>query len=291
MAEITGTLRGRARHMHPQDIVTGDDDSAETTATGSSMFAVYADSLDADDPLTGLALGDRPEPGTAPAGWTVVTVRASALNHHDLWSRRGVGSTPDRLPMILGTDAAGVDPDGNEVVVHAVISDPTTGSATRRSTRNRSLLSERHQGTLAQRVAVPRRNLVPKPAALSFEEAVCRPTAWLTAYRMLFSQARSPRDPRSWSRGRRGVATALIALGAAAGRSVWVTSQTIRTGRPRNRARCRRGLRVRRTPTRAGGRRHGDGGCGDVAALVAIASPGRNRRALRATGGRSAETN
>ena len=42
----------------------------------------------------------------------------------------------------------------------------------------------------AEKVVVPRRNLVPKPASLSFEEAACLPTAWLTAYRMLFTQGR-----------------------------------------------------------------------------------------------------
>jgi NADPH:quinone reductase-like Zn-dependent oxidoreductase len=188
------------------------------------MFAVYADSLDADDPLTGLALGHRPEP-EAPDGWVVVTVRACALNHHDLWSLRGVGLSSERLPMILGCDAAGVDAAGNEVVVHAVISDPDwLGDET--LDPDRSLLSERYQGTLAEQVAVPRRNLVPKPSALSFEEAACLPTAWLTAYRMLFTQAGvSPGSTVLVQGAGGGVATALIALGAAAGARVWVTSR------------------------------------------------------------------
>ena len=71
--------------------------------------------------------------------------------------------------------------------MHAVISDPSwTGDET--LDPKRSLLSERYQGTFAERVAVPRRNVVPKPASLSFEEAACLPTAWLTAYRMLFTR-------------------------------------------------------------------------------------------------------
>ena len=57
--------------------------------------------------------------------------------------------------MILGCDAAGLDEDGNEVVVHAVVGDPAPGTATRRWTRG-GLLSERYQGTFAERVAVPR---------------------------------------------------------------------------------------------------------------------------------------
>ena len=71
------------------------------------MFAATAVSLDADDPLSGLELGERPEP-KAPDGWVIVTVKATALNHHDVWSLRGVGLPADRLPMVLGCDAAGV---------------------------------------------------------------------------------------------------------------------------------------------------------------------------------------
>src|SRR5579864_6943323 len=125
------------------------------------MLAAFASTIDADDPLSGLTVGERPEP-EPPPGWTTVTVRAASLNHHDLWSLRGVGLPEDRLPMILGCDAAGIDEDGREVIVHSVISqDDWRGDET--LDPRRSLLSERHQGTLAERVAVPRRNLVPKP--------------------------------------------------------------------------------------------------------------------------------
>src|SRR4051794_20163758 len=151
------------------------------------MLAVYAASIDPADPLAGLVVGERPDP-VVPDGWTTVTVRAAALNHHDVWSLKGVGLPADRLPMILGCDAAGLDEAGNEVVVHAVISDPGwAGDET--LDPDRSLLSERYPGVLAERVAVPRRNVVPKPPSLSFEQAACLPTAWLTAYRMLFTQS------------------------------------------------------------------------------------------------------
>src|ERR687895_1724711 len=90
----------------------------------------------------------------------------------------------------------------------------------------RSLLSERHQGTLAERVAVPRRNLVPKPAALSFEEASCLPTAWLTAYRMLFVKAGvQPGDTVLVRGGGGGGASAAVVLARHAGLRVWVTSR------------------------------------------------------------------
>ena len=188
------------------------------------MFAVYAETFSSDDPLSGLRLGERPDP-VAENGWTTVDVKATALNHHDLWSLRGVGLKEDALPMTLGCDAAGLDQDGNEVVVHAVVSDPSwTGDET--LDPKRSLLSERYQGTFADKVVVPRRNVVPKPASLSFEEAACLPTAWLTAYRMLFVQGGlRPGESVLVQGAGGGVATALIALARAGGLRVYATSR------------------------------------------------------------------
>jgi NADPH:quinone reductase-like Zn-dependent oxidoreductase len=188
------------------------------------MFAVYAEGFSTEDPLSGLVVGERPDP-VAPDGWTTVTVKAASLNHHDLWSLRGVGLREDALPMTLGCDAAGYDEDGNEVVVHAVVSDPSwTGDET--LDPKRSLLSERYQGTFADKVVVPKANIVPKPASLSFEEAACLPTAWLTAYRMLFAQGRlKPGDTVLVQGAGGGVATALIALAHAGGLRVYATSR------------------------------------------------------------------
>jgi NADPH:quinone reductase-like Zn-dependent oxidoreductase len=188
------------------------------------MFAVYAEGFSKEDPLSGLVLGERPDP-VAPDGWTTVTVKAASLNHHDLWSLRGVGLREESLPMILGCDAAGHDEDGNDVVVHAVISDPHwRGDET--LDPKRSLLSERFQGTFADKVVVPRSNVVPKPASLTFEEAACLPTAWLTAYRMLFSQGNlKPGDTVLVQGAGGGVATALIALAHAGGLKVYATSR------------------------------------------------------------------
>ena len=188
------------------------------------MFAVYAESFSSDEPLSALTVGERPDP-VAPDGWTTIDVKAASLNHHDLWSLRGVGLKQDALPMILGCDAAGLDEDGNEVVVHAVVSDPSwTGDET--LDPKRSLLSERYQGTFADKVVVPRRNVVPKPASLSFEEAACLPTAWLTAYRMLYTQGGlKPGDSVLVQGAGGGVATALIALGRAGGLRVYATSR------------------------------------------------------------------
>jgi NADPH:quinone reductase-like Zn-dependent oxidoreductase len=188
------------------------------------MFAVYADRLEPDDPLAALQLGERPAP-EVPDGWARVRLRAMSLNHHDLWSLQGVGLRADRLPMILGCDGAGLDDDGNEVVVHAVVSSPDWRDDETLDP-GRSLLSERYAGTFADQVVVPRRNLVPKPAGLTFEEAACLPTAWLTAYRMLFTRSGLPPGSTVLVQGAGGgVSTALVALGSAAGYRVWVTSR------------------------------------------------------------------
>jgi NADPH:quinone reductase-like Zn-dependent oxidoreductase len=188
------------------------------------MFAVTCTRIDPDNPLAGLRLGEHPEP-KLPDGWTTVTVKATALNHHDLWTLKGVGIREDRLPVVLGCDAAGVDEEGNDVIVHAVIGTPVNGDET--LDPKRSLLSERYDGTFAEKVAVPRGNLVPKPAELSFEEAACLPTAWLTAYRMLFDKAGLEPGSTILVQGAGGgVATALIAIGRAAGYRVWATSRS-----------------------------------------------------------------
>jgi NADPH:quinone reductase-like Zn-dependent oxidoreductase len=187
--------------------------------------AVYASEIDPDNPLAGLEIGERPEP-EVPAGWTTVTVKAASLNHHDLWSLRGVGLGRERLPMILGCDAAGFDEEGNEVVVHSVITDDSWRDDETLDPR-RSILSERYQGTFADEVAVPRRNVLPTPPELSFDEAACLPTAWLTAYRMLFTRAQlAPGSTVLVQGSSGGVATAVIVLATAAGIRVWATGRT-----------------------------------------------------------------
>lgn len=185
---------------------------------------MYADSMSASSPLDGLVVGERPDP-VPPDGWTTVEVKAASLNHHDLWSLRGVGLREETLPMILGCDAAGLDEDGNEVVVHAVISDPAWSGDETLDPR-RSLLSERYQGTFAERIVVPRANVVPKPPSLSFAEAACLPTAWLTAYRMLFVRGGlRPGETVLIQGAGGGVATALITLARAGGLRVLATSR------------------------------------------------------------------
>jgi NADPH:quinone reductase-like Zn-dependent oxidoreductase len=186
------------------------------------MFAAYAAHIDRDQPLNGLELGERPAPEARP-GWTTVNVRAASLNHHDLWSLRGVGLGEEALPMILGCDAAGTDENGDDVVVHSVIGQTGHGVG---PGEKRSILTEKYQGTFAEQVTVPSWNVLPKPKELSFAEAACLPTAWLTAYRMLFTNAGvRPGDSVLVQGAGGGVATAALVLGKAAGLRMYATSR------------------------------------------------------------------
>ncbi|WP_370947869.1 zinc-binding dehydrogenase [Amycolatopsis sp. cg5] len=189
------------------------------------MFAVYASAPNAEKPLESLVVGERPDP-EVPDGWVRVAVKAASLNMHDLWTLRGVGIKPEQFPMILGCDGAGVLDDGSEVVLHAVVNAPGwQGDDT--LDPKRTLLTEKHQGTFADYVIVPKRNVIPKPAGLSFSEAATMGTAWLTAYRMLFVKSGlRPGQTMLVQGASGGVSTALIQLGRAAGFRVWVTGRS-----------------------------------------------------------------
>lgn len=190
------------------------------------MLAAYAAALRPDAPLEGLVVGERPEP-EGRTGWAVLPVVAAGLNHHDLWSLRGVGLPEERLPMTLGCDAVVRHPEQGEVVVLPVVAGTPGWSGDITLDPRRSLLSELHQGTLAELVAVPEGHWVPKPDHLSAVEGAALSTSWLTAYRMLFRNADvRPGDTVLVQGAGGGVATALVQLGAAAGLTVWVTSRS-----------------------------------------------------------------
>lgn len=185
------------------------------------MFAVYASHAEPNDPLAALVVGEQPDP-EVPDGWIVVDVKAASVNHHDVWTLKGVGITADRFPMILGCDAAGLDEAGNEVVIHSVIGQGPDETLDPK----RTLLSELHPGTFAERVAVPAANVIPKPAELTWAEAACLPTAWLTAYRMLTTRGQVQPGETVLIQGvGGGVATAATTLAKALGARVWVTSR------------------------------------------------------------------
>ncbi|MDD2819271.1 MAG: zinc-binding dehydrogenase [Candidatus Nanopelagicales bacterium] len=189
------------------------------------MFAVYASGINADEPLSVLSVGEI-DPLPTPEDWVTVNVKAVSLNHHDLWALKGQALSADQAPMILGTDAAGITEDGREVIVHGVIGDPAKGRGDETLDPKRSLLSEVYSGAMATQVRVPARNLIDKPAELSFEQAACLPTAWLTAYRMLVTKSGAQAGDLVLVQGAAGgVASAAIVLAKALGMRVWATSR------------------------------------------------------------------
>jgi NADPH:quinone reductase-like Zn-dependent oxidoreductase len=194
------------------------------------MHAIYANGISTDDPLSVLAIGEV-EPKPTPEDWVDVEVKAMSLNHHDIWALKGQALRAEQVPMILGTDAAGIGPDGSPVVVHAVIGDSARAEGDETLDPKRSLLSEIYPGTFAERVRVPSRNLIPLPEGMDFAQAACLPTAYLTAYRMLATKSQTkPGDTVLIQGAGGGVATAAIVLAKAMGLRVWVTSRDAAKG-------------------------------------------------------------
>jgi NADPH:quinone reductase-like Zn-dependent oxidoreductase len=172
-----------------------------------------------------LVLEEVPDPVPA-AGEVLVRLRASALNHLDIWIRKGLPSVPK--PRILGADGAGVvealgagvagfEP-GQPVVLNPGI-DAGHGAI--------HVIGEHGDGTNAELVAVPATNLYPIPDGLSFEEAAAFPLVFETAYRMLVTKARlQPGEwVLLWGIGS-GVSTAGLAIAKALGGRTIVTSSS-----------------------------------------------------------------
>ena len=103
---------------------------------------------------------------------TLVEVKACALNHLDVFVRRGMPGVHTALPHISGGDIAGIDTEtGRRVLVDPLVPEGAIGENT--------------QGGLADAVAVPRENLIPLPDDVSYEEAAALPIAYGTAWKML----------------------------------------------------------------------------------------------------------
>lgn len=190
------------------------------------MRAAIAVSQNMENPLLGLSIGDAPIPELR-EDITKVKVIASSLNPHDVWTLRGVGHPAERIPMVLGCDAAGITEDGEEVIVHPVFGNPARGYGDITLDPARHLLSEVLSGGLAEYVAVPSYSLVPKPQWLSFEQAAALPIAWGTAYRMLFTRAGLSAGDKVLVQGASGgVASAAIALAKTARATVFVATRS-----------------------------------------------------------------
>lgn len=191
------------------------------------MFAVYATHAAPDDPLSALSIGDMPEP-TVPDGWVRVKVSHASLNRHDLFTLRGISGHPQGItyPMILGNDAVGTLDDGTSVVIYPMMgSDDWRGDETLDPQWH--IPSEFIHGTFADYAVVPKRNAIPLPNGLLPLHTSVLGTAWLTAYRALFTKSGLRAGETVLIQGTTGgVATALIQLGRAAGFEVWATSRT-----------------------------------------------------------------
>jgi NADPH:quinone reductase-like Zn-dependent oxidoreductase len=200
------------------------------------MFAVYATHAAPEDPLSALEIGERPEPDV-PAGWVRVKVSHASLNRHDLFTLRGLSGHPEgiRYPIILGNDAAGTLDDGTPVIIYPVMGgEDWRGDETLDPRWH--IPSEFVHGTFADYAVVPRRNAIALPENLSPLHAAVLGTAWLTAYRALFTRSGlRPGETVLVQGATGGMATALIQLGRAAGFEVWVTSRS-EEGRARARA-------------------------------------------------------
>jgi NADPH:quinone reductase-like Zn-dependent oxidoreductase len=172
-----------------------------------------------------LVLEDVPDAVAGP-GEVLIRLRASALNHLDVWIRRGLPSVPK--PRILGADGAGVvealgegvsgfEP-GQRVLINPGIAAPD-GSI--------HVVGEHGDGTNAELIAVPATNVYPIPAGVSFEEAAAFPLVFVTAYRMLVTRAHL--QPGEWvflwGIGS-GVSTAGLAIARALGARTIVTSSS-----------------------------------------------------------------
>jgi NADPH:quinone reductase-like Zn-dependent oxidoreductase len=162
-----------------------------------------------------LQLEEVPDPVAGP-GEVLVRLRASALNHLDVWIRRGLPSVPK--PRILGADGAGIRVDtGERVVINPGVEAGLTIH----------VIGEHGDGTNAQLIAVPTTNVYPIPDDLSFEEAAAFPLVFETAYRMLVTRAALQEGEwvLLWGIGS-GVSTAGLAIARALGARTIVTSSS-----------------------------------------------------------------
>jgi NADPH:quinone reductase-like Zn-dependent oxidoreductase len=184
-----------------------------------------------------LVMEDAPEPTVGPTD-VLVSIRAVALNHIDLWVRGGLPRLRLTFPHILGADVAGVVAavgdhvrgvrPGDEVVLSPGVSCGqcaacTAGDDTLCETY--SILGEHIPGGYAERIAVPAVNVLPKPARLSFEEAAAVPLVFLTAWNMLVTHGRLTAQDTVliWGAGS-GVGSAAVQIARMHGAAVIATA-------------------------------------------------------------------
>ena len=149
-----------------------------------------------------VAVGERPQPQRQP-GEVLVRLRAATVNRVDLYMRDSGAGITHELPLIMGLDGAGVIEEvdaqertlsvGQRVVLHPGIGCGRCEFCLRgRDTLclTMRLLGEHRDGTFAEFVSVPARNVFPMPAGLSFGEAAALGVNHTTAWSMLHGKAR-----------------------------------------------------------------------------------------------------
>jgi zinc-binding alcohol dehydrogenase/oxidoreductase len=172
-----------------------------------------------------LVLEEVSDPSPGP-GEILIRLRASALNHLDVWIRKGLPSVPK--PRILGADGSGVVESLGEGVTgfepgQPVVINPGVEAADGAI----HVIGEHGDGTNAQLISVPATNVYPIPDGLSFEEAAAFPLVFETAYRMLVTRAHLQAGEwvLLWGIGS-GVSTAGLAIAKALGARTIVTSSS-----------------------------------------------------------------
>jgi NADPH:quinone reductase-like Zn-dependent oxidoreductase len=185
-----------------------------------------------------LSYEDAPEPKLASRTDTIIKLSAAALNHIDIWNRRGLTGIRFQFPHILGADGAGTVAEIGEDVTNIKIGDPVClyppsgcGRCEFCLTDREYLcvhlrvLGEREDGTYAEYVRVPARNCFPIPAGLSFEEAAAFPLVYITVWHMLVTNAKLKSGEHVLILGiGGGVATAALQIAAFVGTRIIVTS-------------------------------------------------------------------
>lgn len=167
----------------------------------------------------------------AGSGEVVVRVQAAAINHRDVWIRRGQYAGI-RLPAILGSDGTGEvvaagDAEGNAWLGQEVVIDPSLdwGPDPRAQGGAFHLLGMPTEGTYAEFVKVPVTNVCSKPSHLTIEEAAALPLAAVTAYRALVTRAGlQPEEIVVITGIGGGVALAALTIAVSLSAKVYVTS-------------------------------------------------------------------
>ena len=180
---------------------------------------------------------DAPDPQPA-EGRAIVRVRACALNHLDLWERRGLDRVKLPLPHISGADVAGeVLETGQRVMLQPGVRCGAC-AACRRGDDNQcvryDVLGLRSDGGYAELISVPLENLIPIPATLDFITAAAFPLTFLTAWHMLVTRGRlGEGDVVLVLAGGSGVGQAAIQLARHFGARVFATSAPEKAERTR----------------------------------------------------------